>query len=284
AATGVWTFTPANPDWFGSDTFTVTVTDDQGGTTTRVISVTLASDDDSSGTGGGDTDSGSGDDTDSDTGDDTDSDTGDDDNTELPPDEIPPPNTEVSPSVDDPDVSLRGPSTPHNTSPSNTNNMDYYVPTVTLNVSDSNFMHQMVPQKKVPAASNVSTTFSSKALSLTLDRIQQELDLAALTSQSIQDNMIIGVTTGLTVSVLAGYVIWAFRGTTLLVGALSAMPMWRCFDPLPVLLGGKKRSEEEEKEMQPEEEDAEDNVNDLLGIEQMDPSRQAVIPEETNLI
>ncbi|MGD9364971.1 MAG: DUF4347 domain-containing protein, partial [Desulfobacteraceae bacterium] len=46
AATGVWTFTPANPDWFGSDTFTVTVTDDQGGTTTQVISVTLANVDD----------------------------------------------------------------------------------------------------------------------------------------------------------------------------------------------------------------------------------------------
>jgi hypothetical protein len=93
------------------------------------------------------------------------------------------------------------------------------------------------------------------------------------------------VATGLTVSIFAGYVIWAFRGTTLLISALSAMPMWRCFDPLPVLLGGKNGSEaEEEMELQPEEEDAEDNVNELLGIGQVDPSRQAVIPEETNLI
>ena len=32
-ATGVWTFTPTDPNWFGSDSFTVTVTDDLGGTT-----------------------------------------------------------------------------------------------------------------------------------------------------------------------------------------------------------------------------------------------------------
>ncbi|MDH5296847.1 MAG: tandem-95 repeat protein, partial [Nitrospirota bacterium] len=41
-ATGAWTFTPTDPNWFGTDSFTVTVTDDQGGTTTQVISVTLA--------------------------------------------------------------------------------------------------------------------------------------------------------------------------------------------------------------------------------------------------
>ncbi len=42
AMTGAWTFTPTNPNWYGSDSFTVTVTDDQGGTTTQVVSVTLA--------------------------------------------------------------------------------------------------------------------------------------------------------------------------------------------------------------------------------------------------
>ena len=41
-ATGVWTFTPTDPNWFGTDAFTVTVTDDLGGTTTQVVSITLA--------------------------------------------------------------------------------------------------------------------------------------------------------------------------------------------------------------------------------------------------
>ena len=35
ASSGAWTFIPTDPDWFGSDSFEVTVTDDQGGTTTR---------------------------------------------------------------------------------------------------------------------------------------------------------------------------------------------------------------------------------------------------------
>jgi VCBS repeat-containing protein len=46
ATTGEWTFTPAAPDWFGSDSFTVTVTDDEGGTTTQVVNITLANVDD----------------------------------------------------------------------------------------------------------------------------------------------------------------------------------------------------------------------------------------------
>jgi large repetitive protein len=46
AATGIWTFTPADTNWFGSDSFVVTVTDDLGGTTTRLVSVTLANVDD----------------------------------------------------------------------------------------------------------------------------------------------------------------------------------------------------------------------------------------------
>ncbi|MCV6612544.1 MAG: cadherin-like domain-containing protein, partial [Amphritea sp.] len=44
--TGGWRFTPPNADWFGSTSFTVTVTDDLGGTTEQVISVTLANVDD----------------------------------------------------------------------------------------------------------------------------------------------------------------------------------------------------------------------------------------------
>ncbi len=51
-ATGAWTFTPTDPNWFGTDSFTVTVTDDQGGTTTQVVSVTLANVDDAAVIGG----------------------------------------------------------------------------------------------------------------------------------------------------------------------------------------------------------------------------------------
>ncbi|WP_035247520.1 Ig-like domain-containing protein, partial [Desulfogranum mediterraneum] len=46
AASGAWTFFPTDSDWFGSDSFTVTVTDDLGGITTQVVSITLANVDD----------------------------------------------------------------------------------------------------------------------------------------------------------------------------------------------------------------------------------------------
>ena len=39
-ATGLWSYTP-NADWNGSDSFTVTITDDAGNTSTQVISVTV---------------------------------------------------------------------------------------------------------------------------------------------------------------------------------------------------------------------------------------------------
>ena len=52
ATSGAWTFTPTDPNWFGTDSFEVTVTDDQGGTTTQVINVTLTNVDDAAVIGG----------------------------------------------------------------------------------------------------------------------------------------------------------------------------------------------------------------------------------------
>ena len=52
--TGAWTFTPTDPNWIGTDQFTVTITDDKGGTTDQLVSVTLANVDDDPATIGGD--------------------------------------------------------------------------------------------------------------------------------------------------------------------------------------------------------------------------------------
>ena len=45
AKSGAWTYAP-NTNYFGSDSFTVTVTDDQGGTTTKAVSLTITNVDD----------------------------------------------------------------------------------------------------------------------------------------------------------------------------------------------------------------------------------------------
>ena len=77
-------------------------------------------------------------------------------------------------------------------------------------------------------ASTVSALFSTDAMTQTLDHIQQQLD-DTLEMDGKRGKLIIGAATGLGASVFAGYVIWAFRGSSLLLGALTAMPMWRCF-------------------------------------------------------
>ncbi|MCB1759934.1 MAG: DUF4347 domain-containing protein, partial [Gammaproteobacteria bacterium] len=41
AATGAWSYTPTDPDWFGTDSFTVRVTDAEGGTTDQIVSITV---------------------------------------------------------------------------------------------------------------------------------------------------------------------------------------------------------------------------------------------------
>ena len=81
--------------------------------------------------------------------------------------------------------------------------------------------------------------------------------------------LIIGAATGLGASVFAGYVIWAFRGSSLVLGALTAMPMWRCFDPLPVLMGHdkKRRDRDEAKSTGNDLDKDEIKVKELLGKE-----------------
>ncbi|BBB28359.1 DUF4347 domain-containing protein [Neptunomonas japonica] len=52
ASSGAWTYTPSDANWFGSDSFEVTVTDDAGGTTTQAVSITITNTDDPASIGG----------------------------------------------------------------------------------------------------------------------------------------------------------------------------------------------------------------------------------------
>jgi VCBS repeat-containing protein len=118
--------------------------------------------------------------------------------------------------------------------------------------------------------------FSTKAMTQVLDHIQQQIeDLQKM--ESNVGKLIIGAATGLGASVMVGYVVWALRGAALLLGALSAMPMWRCFDPLPVLIGKDKKREEDDKKKsgEQESEDEEKRVRDLLSSEQVVNPHQA---------
>ena len=110
--------------------------------------------------------------------------------------------------------------------------------------------------------------FSVDALAQRLDHVQKQIN-DALEADAKHERLIIGAATGVAASVLVGYVVWAFRAASLLLGALSALPMWRCFDPLPVLIGkNKKRDDDEEKKPgAPEPEVDEKRVRELFESE-----------------
>ncbi|MGB5619485.1 MAG: tandem-95 repeat protein, partial [Desulfobacterales bacterium] len=76
----------------------------------------------------------------------------------------------------------------------------------------------------VPAA---TVYFSPEVMAQALDHLQKQID-NTMELDVNQEQLIIGAATGLGASVMVGYVVWAFRGASLLLGALSAMPMWRC--------------------------------------------------------
>ena len=106
--------------------------------------------------------------------------------------------------------------------------------------------------------------FSPEVMALVLDHLQKQID-DTVALEAHQGKLIVGAAAGFGASVMVGYVVWAFRGTSLLLGALSAMPMWRCFDPLPVLIGNdKKRNRDGEENIGGQELVEEKSVRDLL--------------------
>ena len=119
---------------------------------------------------------------------------------------------------------------------------------------------------KVKFAPAALAFFATEDMALELDRIQQQID-DHLNLKSSQGELIIGAATGIGASAFVGYVVWVFRGGSLLLGALSAMPMWRCFDPLPVITGyNKKRKRDDDvKRGHPETDDDEKHLQELLG-------------------
>ena len=144
------------------------------------------------------------------------------------------------------------------------------------------YLHrELVSQPISRLAQHVSALFSADAMNQTLDQIQQQLG-DSLEMDGKRGKLIIGAATGLGASVFAGYVIWAFRGSSLVLGALTAMPMWRCFDPLPVLMGHdkKRRDRDEAKSTGNDLDKDEIKVKELLGEKQAARDEEALKVKE----
>ncbi len=160
----------------------------------------------------------------------------------------------------------------------------YFIPTISWTAFDENgsrpdvnatgdgrHLQDLAKALTTGAREVLAPIFSAEAMNLELDRLQMQID-DYLMLKTEQGQVIIGTATGIGASVLVGYVIWALRGSSLLFGALSAMPMWRCFDPLPVLTGKNRKQEgEQENKTQPGLEDTEEKrVRELLDAGSMD--------------
>ena len=62
-----------------------------------------------------------------------------------------------------------------------------------------------------------------------------------------------------------GFVNWVFRGGSLAAAMLSTMPMWRGFDPLPILLARRKPDDDKKKTQElPEHDDQTGELDDLF--------------------
>ena len=82
--------------------------------------------------------------------------------------------------------------------------------------------------------------------------------------QDLQHRIEMGVIKGGGVILSAGYLAWLLRAGPLLASALTAIPMWAKFDPLPVLLAGKRRKKEEDERRKKEESRDEAKVARIL--------------------
>jgi hypothetical protein len=100
-------------------------------------------------------------------------------------------------------------------------------------------------------AHNGREPFTASALTHNESMIE-ELDLMkkqmkeAAELEGFRSKLIVGTASGIGTSFVAGYVLWAFRGISLFSSALASMPLWRSFDPLPVLSNWRKRDEDDE--------------------------------------
>jgi hypothetical protein len=111
----------------------------------------------------------------------------------------------------------------------------------------SKLPHTEAGKEQEPEESAVDQPAStSEALRRALDLMGSQLEDAAL-EEDLQHRIKWGAIKGGGAILSAGYLAWLLRAGPMLASAMSAIPMWAKFDPLPVLLAGKRRKKEEDE-------------------------------------
>jgi VCBS repeat-containing protein len=89
-------------------------------------------------------------------------------------------------------------------------------------------------------ASDAEAMISNESIQRELDLLKQQLE-ESIRPDELKEKLFVGMASGIGGTFFVGYVIWALRGASLLASALASLPLWRCFDPLPVLPTPKRR-------------------------------------------
>ncbi|MGI9287982.1 MAG: cadherin domain-containing protein, partial [Pseudomonadales bacterium] len=77
-----------------------------------------------------------------------------------------------------------------------------------------------------------------------LEKMQQQM--SEISPEEAEHELIVKIVTGSTLTVSAGFVSWMLRGGTLLASFLSTLPLWKGFDPLPILATREKKAQEKQ--------------------------------------
>ncbi|MGI9288585.1 MAG: cadherin domain-containing protein, partial [Pseudomonadales bacterium] len=91
----------------------------------------------------------------------------------------------------------------------------------------------------------INSVMADHALWERLEKMQQEMNETS--AEQEERELIVKIVTGSTLTVSAGFVSWILRGGSLLASFLSTLPLWKGFDPLPILATREKKSEEKQK-------------------------------------
>ena len=115
--------------------------------------------------------------------------------------------------------------------------------------------------------------FGLKDVNLNHDVLWQALDTMKREMSGLAENsderfaaVVTQVAVGTSVALSAGFVSWVVRGGALATTLLSTMPVWKGFDPLPLLAARKKQSEDDDEN---ENGDNQDNWSDAIAAERM---------------
>ena len=120
-------------------------------------------------------------------------------------------------------------------------------------------------EESATTSAEMSGTRLSQTFWSGVDKMADDLD-QSIEEQDRKMQLSAEAAAGLGISLTAGFVSWALRAGSMAASFLAAMPSWRNFDPMPVLVADDKarRGNNEGKDELPEDEDNDAKVDDLF--------------------